>query len=399
MNDQKRTLTGPIYFLTLALFSDIAISAEPKDPWALLIGLLLCVLIGYANFVIRKFFSKGDRYIVAFASILPVIGIATIYRINSALAIKQIVWFILGISLFSAIVIILPDLQRFAKLRYLYLVLTLLFVSMATFIGKTVMGAKNWVFIGGFSFQPSEFGKIFFVLYLASALRKYTNLKSLAEPALVSVTAIGFMVLQRDLGSALIFAVVAASMLFIATNKWSYLLTAAGLGAIGAVASYFIFDHIRTRVSIWLDPFSQKFGDGYQIVQGLYAVASGGLFGRGLYQGSPSLIPVGESDYIFAVIAEEFGIIICIGILLIYVLLFFRSIRVSLNVPSVFSSLLSVGFSMMIASQVLVIVGGVLNMIPLTGITLPLISYGGTSMLTVFFALGIIQKTSEEVRR
>ena len=194
----------------------------------------------------------------------------------------------------------------------------------------------------------------------------------------------------------MIFAFVGIAMMFIATNKISYILSALGIGAMGAVGSYFAFDHIKLRVSVWMDPFKEQYGDGYQIVQGLYAVASGGLFGRGLYQGSPSLIPVRESDYIFAVLAEEFGIIFCIGLLFVYALLFFRSIRVGLNVKSVFSSLLSVGYSVMIATQVLVIIGGVMNMIPLTGITLPLVSYGGTSMLTVFFALGIIQKTSEE---
>ena len=338
----------------------------------------------------------GDKYIVSFASILPVIGVAMLYRINSALAIRQIIWFILGISVYCAIVIVLPDLQRFARLRYLYMALTLMFVSMAAFIGTTVNGSKNWVFIGNASFQPSEFGKIFFVLYLASALRKYTGLKSLVEPAIISAIALGFMVLQRDLGSAMIFAFVGIAMMFIATNKISYILSALGIGAMGAVGSYFAFDHIKLRVSVWMDPFKEQYGDGYQIVQGLYAVASGGLFGRGLYQGSPSLIPVRESDYIFAVLAEEFGIIFCIGLLFVYALLFFRSIRVGLNVKSVFSSLLSVGYSVMIATQVLVIIGGVMNMIPLTGITLPLVSYGGTSMLTVFFALGIIQKTSEE---
>ena len=397
MTNKTNGLTKTVYLLTMALFLNIAIVAKPLDPGAVIIGLVLCVLIGYAHFVVGRFFSAGDKYLVSFASILPVIGIAMIYRINSALAIRQIIWFILGISLYCAIVIVLPDLQSFAKLRYLYMALTVIFVAMATFIGTSVMGAKNWVFIGGASFQPSEFGKIFYILYLASALRKYTDLKSLVEPAVISAITIGFMVLQRDLGSALIFAIVGISMLFIATNKIKYILAAMGIGSLGAAASYFIFDHIKLRVHVWMDPFKEQFGDGYQIVQGLYAVASGGLFGKGLYQGSPSLIPIRESDYIFAVLAEELGIIFCIGILLIYALMFYRSIRVALNVRSVFSSLLSVGFSIMVAMQVLVIVGGVMNMIPLTGITLPLISYGGTSMLTVFFALGIIQKTSEEV--
>ncbi|PKK39749.1 Cell division protein FtsW [Clostridiaceae bacterium JG1575] len=398
MEPKRKSIALPIYLLTAALFLNITLASRPLDPGALIIGLSMIILIAYVHFLVRRFFSYGDPYLVSLVSILPVVGIALIYRINSALAFRQVIWFILGIFVFSVVVILLPDLQRFAKLRYLYLVLTLAFVSMAMLIGTEVYGAKNWVFIGGFSFQPSEFGKIFYVLYLASALRTYKDLKSLLEPAAVVAVCLGFMVLQKDLGSALIFTFVALAMLFVATHKLKYILASFGVGSLGAVVSYKLFRHVRIRVLMWRNPFSDRNGDGYQIVQGLYAIASGGLFGRGLFQGSPQSIPVRESDYIFAVMAEELGLLFCLGILLVYLLIFYRSIRVSLNVESLFSSLLTVGFSIMIAMQVLVIVGGVMNAIPLTGITLPLISYGGTSMLTVFFALGIIQKTSEEVQ-
>jgi cell division protein FtsW (lipid II flippase) len=148
---------------------------------------------------------------------------------------------------------------------------------------------------------------------------------------------------------------------------------------------------------IWLNPWQYASDESYQIVQGLYAMASGGFFGSGLFNGYPQYIPINKSDYIFAVIVEELGMIFALGIMIIYFLMFFRNIRAALNAKSVFTSLLVVGFSVMIAMQVIVIIGGVLNMIPLTGITLPLVSYGGTSMLTVFFCLGIIQKISEEV--
>ena len=396
MKPKRNGLAGSVYFLTMALFANIAIAARPMDPGALIIGLVLCVLIWYAHLIVQRFFSQGDKYLVSFATMLSVIGIAMIYRVNSALAIRQVLWFILGVALYCCIVIVLPDLKRFARLRYLYLILTLVFVSMAMLFGREINGAKNWVFIKGVSFQPSEFGKIFFVLYMASALRKYRDLRSLIEPTIVVAVTLGFMVLQKDLGSALIFASIALTMLYVATNRLKYVAAALGIGSVGAVASFYVFDHIKVRVRMWLDPFSDRNGYGYQIVQGLYAIASGGLLGRGLYQGSPSLIPVRESDYIFAILAEEFGVIFSMGILIIYFLMFYRSIRVALNVRSIFSSLLTVGFSTMIAMQAIVIVGGVLNVIPLTGITMPLISYGGTSMLTVFFALGIIQKTSEE---
>lgn len=396
MNTKVKLLL-PTFALTMALFGNIAILGDPFDVGALIMGGVMCVLIGYAHIVVNRFFSHGDKFIVSIASILPVIGIAVIYRLDPATAIKQVLWFIIGISAYMALVIILPDLKRFASLKYVYMVLTLVFMGMATFIGKEIYGAKNWVDLGFVSFQPSEFGKIFFVFYLASSLKNYTDLKSLVEPGAVVVISLGFMIFQKDLGSAMIFSFISISMLYVATSRLKYLLGALGAGALGAVASWAIFSHIQKRVMIWRDPWPYAANESYQIVQGLYAISSGGLFGSGLYQGFPGYIPVNKSDYIFAVIVEELGVVFALGIMVLYFILFFRSIRAALSATSPFTTLLAVGFSVMIAMQVIVIIGGVYNMIPLTGITLPLVSYGGTSMLTVFFCLGIVQKISEEV--
>ncbi|MGB4588273.1 MAG: FtsW/RodA/SpoVE family cell cycle protein [Clostridiaceae bacterium] len=397
MKDSKVRMLIPIYFLTFALFFNIAIMSSPFDIGALIMAAVMCVLISYAHLVVNKFFSNGDKFLVTFISVLPVIGIAVLYRLDPNIAIKQVLWFIIGISAYIALVIVLPNLNRFAKFKNFYLVGTIIFMAMATFIGVTKYGAKNWVDLGIVSFQPSEFGKIFFVFYLASSLKNYTDLKSLIEPGIVVVVSLGFMVLQRDLGSAMIFTFIAIAMIYTTTSKLKYLLISFGLSAVGALASYALFPHIRNRVMIWLDPWRYAGDESYQIVQGLYAMASGGYFGSGLFNGYPQYIPINKSDYIFAVIVEEMGMIFALGIMIIYFLMFFRNIRAALNAKSVFTSLLVVGFSVMIAMQVIVIIGGVLNMIPLTGITLPLISYGGTSMLTVFFCLGIIQKISEEV--
>ncbi len=396
MNTKVKLLL-PTFALTMALFANIAFLGDPFDVGALIMGGVMCVLIGYAHIVVNKFFSHGDKFIVSIASILPVIGIAVIYRLDPSTAIRQVLWFIIGISAYMALVIILPDLKRFASLKYVYMVLTIVFMAMATFIGKELYGAKNWVDLGFVSFQPSEFGKIFFVFYLASSLKNYTDLKSLVEPGVVVVASLGFMILQKDLGSAMIFSFIAISMLYVATSRLKYLFGALGAGALGAVASWAIFSHIQKRVMIWRDPWSYAANESYQIVQGLYAISSGGLFGSGLYQGFPGYIPVNKSDYIFAVIVEELGVVFALGIMVLYFILFFRSIRAALSATSPFTTLLAVGFSVMIAMQVIVIIGGVYNMIPLTGITLPLVSYGGTSMLTVFFCLGIVQKISEEV--
>jgi cell division protein FtsW (lipid II flippase) len=169
-----------------------------------------------------------------------------------------------------------------------------------------------------------------------------------------------------------------------------------GLFSVGSVVAYGLFSHVRNRVLIWKDLWAYANNESYQIVQGLYSISSGGMVGTGLGQGYPGFIPVNTTDFIFAVICEELGMVFGIGILMLYFLLFYRGMRSALKVEDRFSQLISVGFSAMIAAQVLVIIGGVFAVIPLTGITLPLISYGGTSMLTMFFALGIMQKISEE---
>ncbi|MCI6190767.1 MAG: FtsW/RodA/SpoVE family cell cycle protein, partial [Clostridium sp.] len=218
----------------------------------------------------------------------------------------------------------------------------------------------------------------------------------LIEPALVTIFSLGCLVYQTDLGSALIFFGISISLLYVATSKKKYVVLCLGLSAVGGSMAYKLFGHIRDRVQIWLDPWSDPNGAGYQIIQGLYAIASGGMFGLGLGRGYPDFVPVRESDYIFAMICEEFGMIFGIGILILFFLLFYRGIRVAFVTNNRFSQLVAVGLSVMIACQALVIIGGIFKIIPLTGITLPFISAGGSSMLTMFFALGLLQKVSEE---
>ncbi|WP_426350110.1 FtsW/RodA/SpoVE family cell cycle protein [Alloiococcus sp. CFN-8] len=393
--DERRMLFLT-YLLGIALFLNLSILQSPIDVGALIMAGVMCIIIAYSHFIIRRFYPDGDKYILIFASILSIIGIAMLYRIDMMMSIKQVVWFVLGMAGYILIVVVLPDLKRFFKYKYIYLGATLIFMGMASLIGREIYGAKNWVFIAGFGFQPSELGKIFLILYLASALRNYKDFKQLIEPAAIVMVSLGFMVLQRDLGSALIIFGISITMLYIATSKFKYIAVCLGLFSVGAGISYKLFYHIQRRVMIWRDPWKYSNNESYQIVQGLIAVASGGLFGLGLGQGYPQYVPVNYSDYIFAVIIEELGVIFAIGVVIVYFLLCYRSMRAALKAEDGFSQLSAVGFSAMIASQVLVIIGGVFNIIPLTGITLPLVSYGGSSMLTIFFALGILQKISEE---
>ena len=398
---REKRLLRLVYLLCLLLFTALGFLQQPFDKFALIMGVVLCVLIGYSHFVIRRFYPDGDKFILIFASVL--VGVATLYRINTVTAIKQLVWISLGIIAYILIVVILPDLKSFVKYKNIYMIITLILMPLALIFGTELYGAKNWIIIGPISFQPSEFGKIALVLYLAAALSSYEaknnfkgDAKQLWQPALVAGFSMGCMVLQRDLGSALIFFGISITLLYVATSKRKYVFTALGLAAIGSVAGYAMFGHVRERVKIWLDPWKYALGSSYQIVEGMYSIAAGGLFGVGLGQGHFENLPVKESDMIYAIICEEFGIIFAIGLMIIYFLLFYRGIRAAFVTKDSYSQLIAVGFSTMIACQTLVIIGGIFAVIPLTGITLPIISYGGSSVLTIFFALGILQKISEE---
>ena len=400
---REKRLLNLVYLLCLLLFTALGFLQQPFDKFALIMGVVLCVLIGYSHFIVRRFYPDGDKFILIFASVLAVVGVAMLYRINPNTAIKQLIWIALGIIGYILIVVILPDLKSFAKYKNVYMIITLVLMPLALIFGTEQFGAKNWILIGPISFQPSEFAKIALVLYLAAALATYESKKSFKEevkqlfqPALVAGFSMGCMVLQRDLGSALIFFGISITLLYVATSKKKYVFTALGLAAIGSVAGYTMFGHVRERVMIWRDPWKYALGSSYQIVEGMYSIAAGGLFGVGLGQGHFQNLPVKESDMIYAIICEEFGIIFAIGLMIIYFLLFYRGIRAAFVTKDSYSQLIAVGFSTMIACQTLVIIGGIFSVISLTGITLPIISYGGSSVLTIFFALGILQKISEE---
>lgn len=394
IKDEKKLLRYT-YLLCIICFVNLALVNHPFDKGALVVAAIVITLIAYSHFIIRRFYPDGDKYIFVLASALSVIGLAVIYRIKPDLAVKQVMWFALGVAGFIIIVVMLPDLKRFAKYKYFYLVLTIVFMASSLFLGTEELGAKNWIKIGGFSFQPSEFGKLFLVAYLATALKEYKKRKNLIEPAIVVMACLGFMVLQKDLGTALIVFALSVTILYIATSKFKYVIVCLFLFIIGGYISYKLFGHVRVRVMIWKNPWAYANGEGFQIVQSLIAISWGGLFGKGIGFGYPQYIPVNVSDFIFTVICEELGIILGLGIIIIYFLLFYRCMRAAVYVEDNFSRLVAVGYSAIIASQALVILGGVINLIPLTGITLPLISYGGTSMLITFFSLGIVQKISE----
>ena len=391
------------YLLCIALFTNLAILKDPMDMNAIYMGLIVCVLLTITQILIRKFYPQGDKFLITFACILSIIGISILYRLDSGVAIRQLIWFIAGIVIFIVMIVAISDLRDYAKYKKVFLIMTIVIMPLALIAHQETYGATNWVNIGGFGFQPSEFGKITFVLYLATALKDYRDennivedFKQLWQPALLVMFVLMCLVMQKDLGSALIFFGIALTMVYVATGKKKYVLICFVLFMLGSFIAYKLFGHVRERILIWRHPWQYSDTGGYQIVQGLYAISSGGMFGSGLGYGYPGFVPVNISDFIFAVICEEFGMVFGLGIMIIYFLFFYRGMRAAFRVQDKFSQLTTIGMSAMIACQVLVIIGGVFSVIPLTGITLPLISAGGSSIISMFFALAILQKISEE---
>lgn len=415
-NKQIRLLLLIFLFGAVGFFNLFLLQGDKGLTPIILYGVII-LLMSYSYFIIKRFFVDGDTFIFMIACLLTIIGIIFLYRLDilnlylhnqdmlanvkkprniTSYGLKQLIYFAIGITMYLIIIIILRNFERLRKYKYIYLTATLIFMCLSTFFGTEILGAKNWVFVYGYSFQPSEFGKIFLVLYLASALDKYEFWKDLIEPALVVTISLFFMVLQRDLGSALIFFGISVTMLYIASSKFKYVLTCLVLFFMGSFISYKAFYHIRKRIMIWRQPWAYASNESYQIVQSLIALGEGGLFGKGLGFGHPEFVPVNASDFIFVTICEDLGMLMGFAILILFFILFYRCMRAALRAKDNFSRLVAVGYSSMIAAQTLVIVGGVTNAVPLTGITLPLISAGGSSLIITYFALGVIQKISEE---
>lgn len=393
---EEKKLLRYTYLLCVVLFLNMYfIGKNGFDKNAIIMGTIICFVFASSHFIIRRFFPDGDKYILLFSNVLAVIGMGVLYRLDATVAVKQLIWYSLGIAIFILVVVLFPSLAKFGKYKYVYLVCTLVLMSMGSIFGSALYGSKNWVSIGGFSFQPTEFGKLSLVAYLAASLQYYgtkiqgksevLKFKALIEPGIVVMITLGFMVIQKDLGSALLFFAIAITMLYIATSNLKYILVCLVLFMIGGFISYKLFGHVRLRVMIWGDPWKYGHNEGLQVVQSLISIASGGLFGTGLGLGYPKMVPVVNTDFIFAAVCEEMGLLTGFAILILYFLLFYRCMRVPIYSKDNFTRLLAVGYSTMIAAQVLVIVGGVVGAIPLTGITLPLVSYGGSSMLVTFF--------------
>ena len=372
--------------MLLLSFADGAFNME-----AALLGVIFAVCLIVQYNVLKSIFKHLERFALLIADFLCVISIVILYRIDPETAQKQLIWILIGNVCMIVAMLVIKRTHDFGKANWFFMILAVGMLGMTLLFASRIGGAKNWINIGPFSFQPSEFAKILFLIVTAYFLSSRERKRDMWPYFLFTIACVGLLVLSRDLGAALLFAGTFLIVFYVGTGSVGITLGATAAFAGGALLSYKMFDHVRTRVEVWQDPWATYNDKGYQIVQGLLAIASGGLLGTGLGLGMPEVIPVGTSDYIFAAIAEEFGIIVAIGIIALYLVFIIRGILIAMDARTKFDKLLVFGATAMLSLQSFIIIGGVIKLIPLTGITMPFVSSGGSSMLSAMMQLGIIE--------
>ena len=373
-----------------------------------------------AHIAVRWLAPAADPAILPISFALSGIGIAFVTRIVPDLAVRQVIWLFAAVAVMVAVLALVRNLDKLANYKYTLMIvgILLLLSPMLPVIGEESGGGQLWLRLGPFSFQPGEIAKILIVFFIAAYLAANREMLSvftqkvgpLHLPSLptllplIVMWALAFVVvvLEKDLGLALVLFSVFVIMLYVATGKKLYLVASIGLAAIAAVALYFMMGHVQTRVSIWLDPFAAAQGGGFQLVQSLFSMADGDLFGTGIGRGmggepvAAGGIPVAESDFIFPVIAEEAGLMGAAGLLLLYLCFAIRGIVTAARAKSDVSSFVAVGLTSIIVLQAFIIVGGVTRLIPLTGITLPFVSQGGSSLIASFMIVAFLLRCGDE---
>lgn len=375
----------------LSAFGLLAIRNGEVDWLAAGVGAALCVFNLLQYNILKVAFRHLDRFVLLAAQFLWSVGLIVIYRIRADYAIKQGI-ILMGSTIVMVIVmLIIRSSKDFGKWNWVFMLLAIALLGSTLILSRTIGGAKNWIDLGLFSFQPSEFAKILFIMGSAYFLSTREKLFSFIPYIGFTGICVVLLVAAKELGTGLLLSGTFLILFFAATGRVLLTLLGVGVFGAGAYASYHIFSHVRTRVEVWLDPWASYNDQGYQIVQGLMALASGGLFGVGLGNGMPGVIPASHTDYIFSVIGEEFGILFAGVVIVFYLVFIVRGMLIALNAENTYDALLVFGCTCMLSLQGFIIIGGVIKLIPLTGITLPFVSYGGSSLLSSMIQLGIIE--------
>ncbi len=398
-------------------FASVYIARQAVVSWgSLTYAGLFIVLYLAAHVIARRTVPNADPYLLPMAALLTAVGLTEIYRLEPDDAFKQALWVVIGVVLFAvALIYLRRDYRVLESYKYLFGIgaIVLLFLPQLPGFGTTVNGARLWVHVGDFQFQPGELAKISLIVFLAAYLREkrevlaQARLKDLAPLLVIWGGAMLVLVVTNDLGSGLLYFGIFLAMLYIATARLSFVAAGIALFAVGGTVAYSQIGHVHERVTIWLHPWTvdkvfcpQTGGlalrqdcESYQLVKSLYSISSGGFGGSGLGKGTftgtsgQPLIPYLNTDFIYSALAQELGLVGAAALLLVFMLFVARGMKIALQVDDGFSKLLAAGLTFAFALQTFIIVGGVLRLIPLTGITLPFVSYGGSSVVANFVML------------
>ncbi len=421
-------LLGFAVLITLAAqcIVDLTVTGS-LSPELATFGTWFTALWVIAHLVVRKTAPYADPLLLPCVAVLMGLGLTMIHRLDIAGdqlggnssgedAPVQLVWATVGLALFVAVLLVVRDHRVLARFAYTLALIGLVLLAIpAVLPNSEINGAKLWIRVAGFSIQPGEFAKICLVVFFAAYLVDKRDVLALASrkvaglelprgrdlgPVLVAwMLSILVLVFERDLGSSLLLFGIFVVMLYVATERSSWLLIGVGLFAVGAFLAYQVFGHVRARVDVWLDPFAYKDGAGYQLVQSLFGLGTGGLFGAGLGGGRPDQVPVAKSDFIASAVGEELGLFGLVAVIVVYLILVERGLRTSLIVRDAFGKLLAAGLAFAVAWQVFVVLGGVTGLLPLTGLTTPFLAYGGSSLVANFVLVALLVRISDAARR
>lgn len=369
----------------------VSLFAKTLDVNVMILYAMEAVLFALITFLYTHIYPKLSRLIVNNMCMLLAIGMIMITRLNYEKAYRQFTLVAVAFVLSILVPVIVRKMKILKRWTYLYAIIGIVALLAVAAIGQTSYGAKLGFTIGGVNVQPSEFIKIVFVFFVASSFNQSTEFRDLVKTTIVAALHVLILVASKDLGAALIMFVVYLVMLYVATRNILYMLSGVGAGALACIPAYFLFGHVRTRVMAWRDPFAVYSDGGYQIAQSLFAIGSGGWFGMGLYMGAPDTIPVADEDCIFSAICEEMGLVLAFCLILICLSCYVAFLNIAMQLRDPFYKLVALGLGTCYIFQVFLNIGGVTKFIPLTGVTLPFVSYGGSSLLSTFIMFAIIQ--------
>lgn len=319
------------------------------------------------------------------------VGFVILGRLASDYAVHQIILAAAAMVLCIFVPLIIEKFRILEKMGWYFAVIGIVFLMLVFVIGVEKYGSRNWISVGGIAIQPSEFVKILYVFFMASLLSQTTKFKHIVIISAVAAVHVVILVAEKDLGAALIYFVTYIFVLYMATTKVQYLGAGLAGGTLASIVAYHLFSHVKTRVQAWRDPWAEIRGGGYQVAQSLFAIGTGGFIGMGLGKGLPGSVPVVESDFVFSAISEELGGVFAICLIMVYLSSYIMFVNIAMKMKKQFYKLTAFGLSVVFIFQVFLCVGGVTKFIPSTGVTLPLISYGGSSIVTTIIIFSVIQ--------